>query len=89
MGVMDYVADAAAFLQELKALVLESAALSFPSRHWLRTPIRRFRYRLRRCPVYFYDADQIHGLCANAGFGQIRIQKIPGAGMDFFVCLSP
>jgi len=89
MGVMDYVADAPTFLQELKTLVLKSAALSFPSQHWLRTPVRRFRYRLRGCPVYFYDADQIHWLCSTAGFSQIRIQKIPGAGLDFFVCLFP
>jgi ubiquinone/menaquinone biosynthesis C-methylase UbiE len=89
IGVMDYVADASAFLTALKPLVRVSAAISFPSRHWLRTPVRRFRYRLRSCPVYFYDTTAINELCSAAGFGTITIHKIPGAGMDYHVCLKP
>src|SRR4030095_15042986 len=49
MGVMDYIADAAAFLAALPPLTKESAVVSFPSKHWFRTPFRRFRYSLRRC----------------------------------------
>lgn len=89
MGVMDYVADAGAFLAALRPLVKKGAALSFPSRHWFRTPLRRARYRLRRCPVFFYDADQIADLCHGAGFGGARIQKIAGAGLDFHVYAQP
>src|SRR4030095_13356777 len=37
MGVMDYVADAGAFLSALRPVVKSSAVVSFPSRHWLRT----------------------------------------------------
>jgi predicted TPR repeat methyltransferase len=89
MGVMDYVADPAAFLGALLPLVRESAVLSFSSRHWFRTPIRKVRYTLRRCPVYFYGKEHIHRLCASAGFRDIHIYKIPGAGMDYHVCLKP
>lgn len=89
MGVMDYVADPQTFLTALKPVVKQLAVLSFPSLHWYRTPFRKFRYRLRRCPVYFYDEALIRTLCANAGFGDIRIHKIPGAGMDYHVCLKP
>ena len=89
MGVMDYVADAGVFLAALKPLVKLSAAVSFPSKHWFRTPFRRFRYRLRRCPVYFYDETNIKQLCSAAGFGTMEIRKIPGAGMDYHVCLKP
>ena len=32
---------------------------------------------------------RIRTLCSNAGFTDIRIRKIPGAGMDFHVCLRP
>ena len=42
------------FWQKLKPLVRRSAALSFPSIHWFRTPLRKIRYRLRNCPLYFY-----------------------------------
>ena len=89
MGVMDYVADPQAFLNALRPLVKRMAAVSFPSEHWFRSPFRKFRYRLRRCPVYFYDEARIRQLCSSAGFTDVRIRKIPGAGMDFHVCLRP
>ena len=89
MGVMDYVSDAGLFLARIKPLVKVSATVSFPSRHWLRTPLRKFRYRLRNCPVYFYNESDIIKLGENAGFGDIKIRKISGAGMDYHVCLRP
>ena len=89
MGVMDYVSDAQAFLAALKPLVTRLAVISFPSEHWFRTPFRRIRYRLRRCPVYFYDEARVRHLCSTAGFTDIHIRKIPGAGMDFHVCVRP
>jgi SAM-dependent methyltransferase len=89
MGVMDYVFDAQGFLTALKPLVTRLAVISFPSEHWFRTPFRKFRYRLRRCPVYFYHEARIRELCLKAGFGDIHIRKIPGAGMDYHVCLKP
>ena len=89
MGVMDYVEDARTFLSALRSLVKRLAVVSFPSEHWFRSPFRKLRYRLRQCPVYFYDDAGIRKLCVEAGFTDIRIQKIPGAGMDFHVCLRP
>jgi SAM-dependent methyltransferase len=89
MGVMDYVEDAEEFLRKLRPLVRRTAALSFPSRHWLRTPLRQVRYRLRRCPVYFYDRNQIEGLARRAGYSVVRIHKLEGAGMDYHICLNP
>jgi 2-polyprenyl-3-methyl-5-hydroxy-6-metoxy-1,4-benzoquinol methylase len=88
LGVMDYVADAKAFLDALPPLVNISAVISFPSKHWFRTPFRKYRYRLRKCPVFFYDEEEIRALCSAAGFGSIEIHKIPGAGMDYHVCLK-
>jgi ubiquinone/menaquinone biosynthesis C-methylase UbiE len=89
MGVMDYVADAQGFLSALSPVLKVSAVVSFPSKHWFRTPFREFRYRIRRCPVYFYDEKQIREICSAAGFRKVDIYKIPGAGMDYHVCLKP
>ena len=89
MGVMDYVRDAAAFLQALRTVTRVCAAVSFPSYHWFRTPVRRARYWVRRCPVYFYDAARIQSLGEGADFSAVEIFKIPGAGMDYHVCLRP
>jgi 2-polyprenyl-3-methyl-5-hydroxy-6-metoxy-1,4-benzoquinol methylase len=85
MGVMDYVQDARSFLTALRGAVREGAVLSFPSRHWFRTPIRHVRYKWRRCPVYFYDREWIATLMKDAGFTNVEITKLPGAGMDYVV----
>lgn len=89
MGVLDYVADPVAFFRALRGILTGKAAVSFPSQHWFRTPIRRVRYKLRNCPVYFYTEPQIRSIGKEAGFGTVDIIKIPGAGMDYHVCLSP
>ena len=83
MGVMDYVSDPLAFLAALRERVMERTVLSFPSRHWFRTPLRRIRYWGKRCPVYFYDEPQIRDLAAQAGFARVDVVKIRGAGMDY------
>jgi hypothetical protein len=89
MGVMDYVEDASSFLKALRPVVKRLAVLSFPSMHWFRTPFRTVRYNLRNCPVYFYDDVRVQALCQNAGFTEVHIQKIPGAGMDYHVSVRP
>ncbi len=88
MGVMDYIADPLAFLTALARQIQICAVLSFPSKHWFRTPFRKVRYWLKRCPVYFYEPRQIEELSKAAGFSNTKIEKIPGAGMDYFVTLS-
>lgn len=89
MGVLDYVADPVEFFRGLRSILTGKAAVSFPSKHWFRTPIRKFRYRLRDCPVYFYDEGQIRSIGRDAGFGTVDVMKIEGAGMDYHVCLAP
>ncbi len=87
MGVMDYIEDPLAFLSALAQRVQLSAVLAFPCKHWFRTPLRKIRYWFKRCPVYFYDPEQIEKLSKAAGFSRVNIQKIAGAGMDYFVTL--
>ncbi len=85
MGVMDYIADPLPFLSALARRVQLRAVMSFPSKHWFRTPLRKVRYWLKRCPVYFYEPLQIEELSKAAGFSNTKVEKIPGAGMDYFV----
>lgn len=88
MGVMDYVEDAPAFLQGLLKVISEKAVLSFPSTHWFRTPLRKIRYTARRCPVYFYTHAKITKLMEQVGVKHYELMKIPGAGMDFILCIK-
>jgi SAM-dependent methyltransferase len=83
MGFFDYQVSPLAVLRKIRDLTTGSLIASFPSRHWLRMPIRRLRYRWKRCPVYFYRREEIADLGLRAGFARTEIFKIPGAGMDF------
>lgn len=84
-GVFDYVSDPLTFLKKMKVAATHSAIASFPSISVYRTPIRKLRYRIKRCPVYFYDRGRIEGLAAAAGFARHEIVKIKGAGQDYVV----
>lgn len=88
IGVMDYVENGAEFLKALKKCVLQKLVISFPSLHWFRTPLRKVRYKIRQCPVYFYDQVKIQHLMQELGIPDYHLIKIPGAGMDYLVCLS-
>ncbi len=89
MGVLDYVEDSEDFMRELRTTVTGAAVISFPSKHWLRTPIRKVRYKIRKCPLWFYDEAQIARNAKAAGWSSVEIRKIGGAGMDYHVCLKP
>ena len=88
MGVMDYIADPLEFLTALARIIRGKSVLSFPCIHWFRTPLRKYRYWLKKCPVYFYTPGQIEEAAKEAGFANITIDKMPGAGQDYFVTLS-
>jgi 2-polyprenyl-3-methyl-5-hydroxy-6-metoxy-1,4-benzoquinol methylase len=84
MGVMDYVDPPVEFVRGLRKCA-KTAMVSVPTPHWFRTPVRKIRYKLKKCPVFFYTRQQVEDMFRQAGFEDIRILKIPGAGMDFFV----
>jgi 2-polyprenyl-3-methyl-5-hydroxy-6-metoxy-1,4-benzoquinol methylase len=84
MGVMDYVADPVPFVAAMRKCARISAMTSVPSIHWFRTPLRRLRYRIKRCPVYFYRRDEVEAVYREGGFKHVKIAKMPGAGMDYF-----
>ena len=88
MGVMDYVEDACGFMAKVGAATSSRAAVSFPSVSWWRSPIRRARYVWKRCPLYLYDRRRVEAVAESSGARDVRIIKIPGAGMDFVVVLE-
>lgn len=83
MGFFDYQADPVSVLERMRSMANHSVIASFPSRHWFRTPVRQVRYKLKKCPVYFYDPGQIAEIAEKAGYTYIESTKLPGAGMDY------
>ena len=89
MGFFDYISTPVESLKKLRGLCNHSVIASFPSISFYRTPIRRLRYIIKKCPVYFYRQDQIEQLARAAGFSECDIVKLPGAGMDYVAILKP
>lgn len=87
MGVMDYVPDPVGFVRALVEDVSGLACLSFPSYHFIRSPIRQVRYRLRDCPLWIYRRERVEQVIRQAGAEIVRLDKIAGAGQDFHVTI--
>lgn len=87
MGVFDYFPEPLPVLARMRELARHSVVASFPSVNLYRTPIRKLRYRIKRCPVYFYNRRAIDELVRSVGFSHYEITKIRGAGMDYFVAM--
>lgn len=90
MGVMDYVSKPDEFLKKILDVSNEKVAVSFPSYNWLRTPLRKVRYWVKKCPLYFYNRKRINDLVCSILGSEIsfEIKKIPGMGMDFLLLLK-
>jgi len=85
IGVFDYIESPLSLLEKMRSLSRGKLIATFPSYHSIRTPIRKVRYKLKRCPVYFYNRESIETLFNQAGLSQFEVIKIRGPGMDFFV----
>jgi ubiquinone/menaquinone biosynthesis C-methylase UbiE len=88
MGFFDYQSNHVGVLKRMRLLARHSVIASFPRRHWFRTPLRRFRYWLKRCPVHFYDDPAVRMMGTQAGFAAVETMRLPGAGMDIVTVFS-
>jgi len=81
LGVFDYVADPPSMLRRMMELSSGRVIASFPARSLVRAPLRKFRYALRRCPVYFYTRERLEGICRQAGLAEYRIVPYASSGL--------
>ncbi|MGB5105944.1 MAG: class I SAM-dependent methyltransferase [Candidatus Zixiibacteriota bacterium] len=88
MGFFDYIAEPVPRLAKLRGLCNESVIASFPSISFYRTPLRKVRYAIKRCPVYFYRVEEIKQLARESGFSDCEVTKIKGAGMDYIAIMT-
>jgi ubiquinone/menaquinone biosynthesis C-methylase UbiE len=80
LGVFDYVADPVRVLKRMGELANEKVVASFPGVSPVRAPLRKFRYALRGCPVYFYTGTKLRQICHDAGLENFRIDKLASSG---------
>lgn len=79
MGVLDYVDDAPGFIR-MMADVADEVIASFPTPTPVRMPLRKLRYSLRNCPVYFYWRGEIEDMYRAAGLQQLDVQRLGFGG---------
>lgn len=85
MGVFDYVENPVKFLSKMKAISTQNVLVSFPAVNIIRTPIRKFRYFFKRCPVYFYTRKKIEDISMSCGFDSYQIVKFNRGARDYWV----
>lgn len=79
LGVFDYVADPVRVLKRMSELA-DTVVASFPGVSPVRAPLRKVRYALRGCPVYFYTGTRLKQICHEAGLPSFRIDRLASSG---------
>jgi ubiquinone/menaquinone biosynthesis C-methylase UbiE len=80
LGVFDYVADPVRALRRMNELAERKVIASFPGVSPVRAPLRKIRYALRGCPVYFYTGTILNQICLKAGLVGFRIERVASSG---------
>ncbi|MGH9775352.1 MAG: class I SAM-dependent methyltransferase [Candidatus Acidiferrales bacterium] len=78
LGVFDYIRKPLALLRRMNELASKKIVASFPGWSPLRAPLRKARYWLRDCPVYFSTRDRLHQVCADAGLEDYQLLPVSG-----------
>jgi ubiquinone/menaquinone biosynthesis C-methylase UbiE len=81
LGVFDYIAEPVSFLQKMRVSATQKVIASFPGVSLVRSPLRKLRYRLRGCPVYFYSREQVERIAREAGFEHAPIVSYASSGL--------
>jgi len=80
LGVFDYLSDPHTALRKLRAVAKCKIIASFPGVSPVRAPLRKLRYALRSCPVYFYSATQLRELCRQVGLKDYSLVPYASSG---------
>lgn len=89
LGVFDYLADARAHLQRMAELSSAKVVASFPGVSLVRAPLRKLRYALKDCPVFFYTRRELETLAREAGLTDYRLLPCAGSGYVLVARVSP
>ena len=85
LGVFDYVEDPVRVLRRMSELA-GTVVASFPGVSPVRAPLRKMRYALRGCPVYFYTSARLKQICHDAELASFRIDKLASSGYMLVGC---
>lgn len=82
LGVVEYFEDPISLISILKDIATKRVVFSVPVlNHWL-TPQRKIRYKLRKCPLWFYDKEKIRNMLEKILLDKYHIHDL---GRDYLV----
>jgi ubiquinone/menaquinone biosynthesis C-methylase UbiE len=84
-GFFDYMGDPASVLTKLVSVSRDLVIASFPGKSPIRNWLRKTRYGLQGCAVYFYSEEDLHALAAAAGFKDYRLEFMPHSGTGYML----
>lgn len=95
LGLFDYLDNPEQALRLMMAAAKYKVIGSFPRPSLIRSPLRKLRYAMRGCPVYFYTRQQIIDMCHRAGLSRFTVEPLATAGyllvatLDEYPALNP
>jgi 2-polyprenyl-3-methyl-5-hydroxy-6-metoxy-1,4-benzoquinol methylase len=63
LGVFDYLDQPRGFLEKMMQHAEKKVIFSVPGKDYARRYLRKLRYQLRGCPLYFYSKEELVTLC--------------------------
>jgi len=88
LGFFDYIGAAEDALRRMISLSRYKVIASFPKRSMIRAPLRKLRYALKGCPVYFYTRDRLTHICRRLGLKDFQVLPCTSAGFLLVVSLN-
>jgi ubiquinone/menaquinone biosynthesis C-methylase UbiE len=86
LGVFDYFADPLPPLIRMRELARKRVIASFPEVSLVRAPLRKLRYAVRNCPVYFYRREALQEVAKKAG---LKARVVPYASSGLLLVGEP
>jgi hypothetical protein len=85
MGVFDYVADPVPLVKKMFQCARRKVMISFPTAGGIIQGFRRFKFeKIKKCPVFFYSAEDVKQIAQQAGAKQFTIEKM---AKDYFLTI--
>lgn len=85
MGVFDYIEQPVRFLEKMVRVSQGLVIASFPGKSLVRMHLRRLRYSLRHCPLYFYSETTLHQLAQKAKLTDYKVDFISNSGTGYIL----
>ncbi len=78
LGVFDYIRDPHDLLLRMRELATRRVVASFPGLSMVRAPLRKLRYWIRNCPVYFSSRKRLQRICRKIGLEHFELVPVAG-----------